>query len=199
MSGEIMNIKLINNFLTSNGFSKDNDINFFRVNNGFLNCINFQRITTGDVFFINLGVHPIFDPKDTPSTFKREIDCYIRTRLSTDKRLSVELFNSSEGISFVINEIEEKAWHFFDLFSSTNDVFSCLSIDDIKNKNIPEKLNSVTVARLVSMCVNYHLFNNNVSMAHDFANYGVCVSGMAIGEKKKFKQILKNIEKYLLP
>ncbi|WP_224718615.1 DUF4304 domain-containing protein [Pectobacterium versatile] len=189
-----MNTNLIKDFFISNGFSKESGADFFRESNGFLNCINLQKKTTGDIFFINLGVHPVFDQINSQSLPKREIDCYIRTRLSTDEMLRVELLDSPNGVSLVIKALEEKAWAFFNFFSSIDDVFSHLSIDKVKDGNIPTEFNSVTSVRLVSMCMNYNLLRGNIDVARDFANYGLSVAGMAVGVKKEFKQVLKNTE-----
>lgn len=189
-----MNTQLITSSFISNGFSRESHADFFRENNGFINCVNFQIKTTGDVLFINLGVHPMFDQLDHRPYPKKEIDCYIRSRLSTNKTLSIALLDSPDDVSFVINEIEEKARTFFDFFSSIDDVFSLLSIDNIKEKNIATPLNGVTPVRLVSMCMHYHILKNNINVARDFANYGVSISGMAVSLKKAFKQILRDTE-----
>ncbi|WP_323637279.1 DUF4304 domain-containing protein [Pectobacterium polaris] len=190
-----MNTTLIKEFFISNGFNKKSDTNFFRERNGFLNYVNFQMKTTRDVFFINLGVHPIFNQLDNHLHPKREIDCYIRFRLSTDEMLGVELLDSPDGVCFIIDKIEEKVWSFFDFFSSIEDVFSHLTIDDIDDGIIPAEFNHVTSVRLVSMCINYHILKNNIAMARDFSNYGLSIAGMAIGVKKEFKQFLKETEK----
>ncbi|TKY81317.1 DUF4304 domain-containing protein [Pectobacterium polonicum] len=179
-----MNTTLMKDFFISNGFSKESGADFFRENNGFLNCINLQKKTTGDIFFINLGVHPIFAQINSQSLPKREIDCYIRTRLSTDEMLSIELLNSPNGVSLVIKELEEKTWAFFDFFSSIDDVFSHLSIDNIKDGNIPAEFDSVTSVRLISMCMNYNFLRGNIDVARDFARYGLSIAGMAVGVKK---------------
>ncbi|SHH57529.1 hypothetical protein [Pectobacterium carotovorum] len=108
--------------------------------------------------------------------------------------LSIELLDSPSGVSLVINELEEKAWVFFNFFSSIDDVFAHLSIDKIKDGDIPAEFNSVTSVRLVSMCMNYNLLRDNIGVARDFANYGLSIAGMAVGVKKKFRQVLKDTE-----
>ncbi|MFP1463516.1 DUF4304 domain-containing protein [Escherichia coli] len=39
---------------------KNGNNDFYKVHDNFVNCINFQKKSTGDIFFINTGVHPVF-------------------------------------------------------------------------------------------------------------------------------------------
>ncbi|MCG8707909.1 DUF4304 domain-containing protein [Brenneria sp. 4F2] len=190
----MMSIKLLNKFLTLNDFHLVGTAEFSRQRNGFLNFIKLQRKSSGDVFFINLGVHPLFVNLMNNCQPATEIDCYIRERLSTDVMLSVELLDSSDGVSLIIREIEHKAWTYFDFFSSFDDVFSKLCIDDIKNRATPDELSCITSVRLIAMCMAYHLSKDNINIARDFARYGVSMSGVAVGMRKMFKQVLDKIE-----
>lgn len=185
-----MKTNLIKEFFIANGFTQGSDVDFHREKNGFLNAVNFQRKSTGEIFFVNLGVHPLFVTKSSGEFSKREVDCYIRTRVSTEKSFNIELLYSSDGISIISDQIERKAWPLFDFFNSVDEVFSGLSIERIENKAIADEISGVTKVRLVSMCMNYHLLRGNVKKAHDFAEYGLSVSGMAVTFKKEFIKIL---------
>ncbi|MCV4733064.1 DUF4304 domain-containing protein, partial [Escherichia coli] len=72
---------------------------FYKVHDKFVNCINFQKKSKGDIFFINTGVHPVYENfcNEPP---KKEIDCYIRNRVCDG--LSISLLHSFEGSEFVI-------------------------------------------------------------------------------------------------
>ncbi|EJB4132068.1 DUF4304 domain-containing protein, partial [Escherichia coli] len=54
-----MKLKPIGGFLNKNGFIKNGNNDFYKVHDNFVNCINFQKKSTGDIFFINTGVHPV--------------------------------------------------------------------------------------------------------------------------------------------
>lgn len=187
-----MNTSLMTDFFISHGFVKDSDVDYYREANGFLNAVNFQKKTTGDVFFINLGVHPIFRNDVGMKLSKKEIDCYVRTRISTEKDFSLDLLAFPDRVSLVLDEIERKAWPFFDFFSSLDEVFSPLSVESVERDEIPTEFNGVTKVRLVSMCMNYHLYKGNVVLARNFAGYGLSIAGMAVVFKKEFKQVLSN-------
>lgn len=46
-----MKLKPIGDFLNKNGFIKNGNNDFYKVHDKFVNCINFQKKSTGDIFF----------------------------------------------------------------------------------------------------------------------------------------------------
>lgn len=185
-----MKLGSVERFIVNNGFVKINNHNFLRKNNKFINCINFQKKSAGDLFFINMGVHPVFDEVSELPTL--EIDCYIRHRLKPSNELKVSLLNSTEGKELIINDIEQKVIPFFSFFSSMEDVFDSICVIDLELENIACQLSSATNAILALMIMNYHLNKNNLRQACEFAVYGLSVS-KGPGTRRQFKNIIKNL------
>ncbi|EII4824473.1 DUF4304 domain-containing protein [Escherichia coli] len=185
-----MKLKPIGDFLINSGFVKNSDTDFYKVHDKFVYCINFQKKSTGDIFFINTGVHPIFEGfcNELPT---KEIDCYIRNRVCDG--LSLSLLNSFEGDEFVINEIKDKAFCFFEYFDSLNKIFDSIRVVDIEERNICDELSNVSSVRLALMCMNYQYEKKNLGLASDFANYGLAISRGPV-PKKAFKDMIKKIE-----
>lgn len=46
-----MKLKPIGDFLIDSGFVKNSDTDFYKVHDKFVYCINFQKKSTGDIFF----------------------------------------------------------------------------------------------------------------------------------------------------
>lgn len=84
---------------------------------------------------------------------KKEIDCYIRNRVCDG--LSISLLHSFEGSEFVISEIKNKAFCFFEYFDSLNKIFDAIRVVDIEERNICDELSGVSSVRLALMCMNY--------------------------------------------
>lgn len=185
-----MNTDLLKAFLVMHGFTPVSSVDFLRENNGFLNAINLQVKTSGDVFFINMGAHPLFPDLTAAELPAKEIDCYIRTRLSTEQDFHLRWLNSPDDIPVVLQEITQKAWPFFDAFHSLDAVFSTLSVERIESDALPAMFNGVTKVRLVAMCMHYHLSRGNTEAGRDFADYGLSIAGKAVGFRKAFRQIV---------
>lgn len=185
-----MKLKPIGDFLNKNGFIKNGNNDFYKVHDKFVNCINFQKKSTGDIFFINTGVHPVFENfcNEPP---KKEIDCYIRSRVCDG--LSISLLHSFEGSEFVINEIKNKAFCFFEYFDSLNKIFDAIRVVDIEERNICDELSGVSSVRLALMCMNYQYEKKKFSLVSDFANYGLAISRGPV-PKKAFKDMIKITE-----
>ncbi|GKX60218.1 hypothetical protein SOASR031_25330 [Leminorella grimontii] len=168
-----------------------------RTKDGFINCINFQKKSTGDAFFINMGVHPTFYKLYDESLPNKEIMCEIRSRMVPEEGLCVDLLDSPDGISHIVNVMENN-WHFFDFFNSTDNVFSPIGIENIEGKKLPVVFRGVTDVRLTLMCMYYHIFKGDKDKTISFAEYGLSIvekSAIRIsGPKKAFKQALKNID-----
>lgn len=107
-----MNTDLLKGFLVAHGFTPVSSVDFLRESNDFLNAINLQVKTTGDVFFINMGVHPLFPDLTAAELPAKEIDCYIRTRLSTEQDFHLRWLNSPDDLPVVLHEITKKHGHF---------------------------------------------------------------------------------------
>jgi hypothetical protein len=187
-----MNANPLKFFLVYEGFSKVTDANYIRTKNGFINCINFQKKSTGDVFFINMGVHPIFHGLNDQHLPDREIDCYIRSRMITQDELDIDLLDSPDGISHIVSEMK-KNWIFFDFFNSVDNVFSSIDVEKIQNEQTPFELSKVTRVMLTLMCMYYHMSKGNKEKSINLAEYGLSIAGMAVKAKKEFKQVIKNI------
>ena len=185
-----MNTDLLMRFLVPHGFTQTSPVDFLRENHGFINAINIQAKTTGDIFFINIGVHPLFPDLTTAELPAKEIDCYIRTRLATAKGFPLMWLNSPDDLVVIVQEIKSKVWPFFDSFHSLDDVFSTLSIEQVVSDALPAMFSGVTKVRLVSMCTHYQLSRGNIQAGRDFAEYGLSIAGKAVGFRKAFRQIL---------
>lgn len=189
-----MKIKSISDFLINNGFKSNGESDFFKENDEFIKCVNIQRKSSGDVFFINLGVNPIFNGYGDENPPRKEIDCYIRHRISSGNELDAFPLNTGDDVDAAINKVKNEAWPFFDFFSSLDNVFGSIKVKDLEEGTIPKELQSMPRARLALMCMRYFSATKNTTQAYDFAKYGLSVAGMAVGLKKEFKSIIKEVE-----
>lgn len=189
-----MKIKAVSNFLINNGFESNGESDFFRETDGFIKCINLQNKSSGSVFFINLGVEPIFDEFGDEILCRREIDCYIRHRVTSDNEFNTFSLNTDDDVDIAISRIKYEAWPFFDFFSSLDKVFKSIKVKDLEDGDISKELLSVPRARLALMCMRYFSSIKNATQAYDFAKYGLSVAGMGVSLKKEFKNMLKENE-----
>ncbi len=155
-----------------------------------MQCINFQRKSSGDVFFINLGVHPVFRKDPGALHPRQEMDCYIRHRLQMDRELQVAWLHDEDTCGQIIEEITDKAWRFFDFFGSFAQVFDSLEIEAIESGRVPEPLQQVTKVRLAMLGMGYHEHIGNSARSCEFASYGLLVAGRATALKKEFRRVL---------
>ncbi|EPD6619758.1 DUF4304 domain-containing protein [Salmonella enterica subsp. enterica] len=186
-----MNLNKIKSHLIKIGFSSIDKCNFYKKNTFFINCINFQRKTSNDAFFINLGVHPIFHDDTLPN---KEIDCYIRHRIGGIDGIDINFLNDDCGNDMVIKVIEQEAIPYFNYCDSLDRFFGDISIDDIASGNVVEQLKGVTKVRLALCCTKYYIMHYQPDRIYDFAKYGLSISGMATGMKREFKEIIKRFE-----
>lgn len=78
--------------------------------------------------------------------------------------LSISLLHSFEGSEFVINEIKNKAFCFFEYFDSLNKIFDAIRVVDIEERNICDELSGVSSVRLALMCMNYQYEKKNLAL-----------------------------------
>lgn len=189
-----MKVDSIGDFLIDHGFKRNGRSDFFKEADGFIKCINIQKKSSGDVFFINLGVDPVFNRAEDKDTHRKEFDCFIRHRIASENRFRTFPLNTGDDVDIAIDRIKQEAWPFFDFFSSLDSVFGSIKVEDLEKETIPKELQSVPRARLALMCMRYYSSIENTVQEYEVAKYGLSISGMAVSLKKEFKRIIKEIE-----
>lgn len=174
-------------FFIKQGFRRINENNVFQTSHFYTKSINLQRKSSGDKYFINLGVSPIIPNLETFSN--KEIDAIIRFRIHPQGDFPIETINSHD---FFKSLFESRITDFFDNFMSIDDVFSPITLNMIENRTLPNYLmHTITQTALSHVCAKYWLSLNNIDTAKEFAHYGLSKIKLGGGMKKVFKEIIK--------
>lgn len=165
--------------LLSNGYFQINRTNnFYKLHNDFYTVIYFQRKSDGSVYFVNVGIHPLF----LNSGIIEEVDCVLRTRLGS--------INNINGInqSELENAIKESMM-FTSQYSSYSSVFSSIEPEKDLEKDLLLKNFSITKVNLCRLYVEYYDSLDSKMLALDFANYGLSITPKIASVPKKFFKI----------
>ncbi|HEK2896675.1 DUF4304 domain-containing protein [Proteus sp. GOKU] len=172
-------------FFVKQGFIKINNINVYQSSNFFIKSVNIQRKTTGDKYFINLGVSPII-PNLSPFSNK-EIDALIRFRIHPQDGFSIDTIHDYH---FIETLFKTKITDYFDHFSSVDEIFSPITPIMIEKALLPTYLtHTITQTSLSHICAKYWLAKNDIDKAKAFAHYGLSRIRLGGGIKKVLREI----------
>ncbi|MRF66701.1 DUF4304 domain-containing protein [Escherichia coli] len=179
-------MSVFSKLFVENGFKKINENNVYQLSDSFIKSVNLQRKSSGDKYFINLGVTPIIDGVE-PRSFM-EIDAYIRSRVRTQDGFFINTIDDPEFLKGLLNgPIND----FFESFISIDDLFSPITTSMIENRDLPENLkNTTSVMSLSLLCARYWVSKNEIEKAKEMATYGLSKVRLGGQIKKSFKEIL---------
>ncbi|MEX5869543.1 DUF4304 domain-containing protein [Providencia hangzhouensis] len=168
------------------GFIKINDTNVYQQSESFIKSVNLQRKSSGDKYFINLGVTPIM-PRVEPHS-NMEIDSSIRFRIHPQDGFPID---SIDNPKFLRELLDGPINDFFESFVSIDDLFSSITPNMIENRDLPEYLKNTTGDKSLSLlCARYWLSKNEVEKAKEMATYGLSKVKLGGQIKKLFKEII---------
>lgn len=172
--------------LVEQGFKKINENNVYQQSDSFIKSVNLQKKSSGDKYFINLGVTPIMPGVDPHSNM--EIDSSIRFRIHPQDGFPINTIDDPEFLKDLLNgQIND----FFESFVSIDDLFSSITPDMIENRNLPEYLKNTTGDKSLSLlCARYWLSKNEIEKAKEMAIYGLSKVKLGGQIKKSFKEII---------
>ncbi|MET4862738.1 DUF4304 domain-containing protein [Morganella morganii] len=168
------------------GFIKINDNNVYQQSESFIKSVNLQRKSSGDRYFINLGVTPIMHGVE-PRSFM-EIDAYIRSRVRTQDGFPINTIDDHEFLKELLNgPIND----FFESFVSIDDLFSPITTNMIESQDLPIYIKDIMSDQTLSLlCARYWVSKNEIEKAKEMATYGLSKIRLGGQIKKSFKEIL---------
>lgn len=188
---------LIAPVLEKEGFLRNAE-GFFRVRPQFADYISIQIKSDSSAVALNAGVQPLFLLSPEKQVFDAlreasEVDCYVRTRLAPEGQVDYWLslaLNSSKLVAEAEVMFIERGRPFFELFKSVLNLCNALTIEGIQSNKVPKFFSMVTKSRLALLGAKANLVQGNPTLATEFAEYGLTVSGMAVNLKREFKCII---------
>ncbi|HEM7578086.1 TPA: DUF4304 domain-containing protein [Serratia marcescens] len=179
-------MSVFSKLFVENGFKKINENNVYQKSSSFIKSVNLQRKSSGDMYFINLGVTPIIDGVE-PRSFK-EIDAYIRSRVRTQDGFFINTIDDPEFLKEILNgPIND----FFDSFVSIDDLFSPITTNMIESQDLPINIKNIMADQALSLlCARYWISKNEIEKAKEMATYGLSKVRLGGQIKKSFKEIL---------
>ena len=181
--------------LRKQGFSESQSGTYLRSKNERLDVIWIQKHSVDKTCCVNLGIHYSFIPKigsmDFPADGKIEQpECELKIRLTDDPEKNDQWWPLSQGgVGSVAALITNRALDLFTQYGLDGEITK-LSVDDFA-AGVPDFLKPMTKVRSVLLLARIHDHLGNGERAVDLAQLGLKVSGMAVGPKKVFKEILK--------
>lgn len=179
-------MSVFSKLFVENGFKKINENNVYQQSDSFIKSVNLQRKSSGDKYFINLGVSPVIDGVELLS--KMEIDAYIRFRIYPQDGFSID---SIDDPIFLKKLYDGPIDDFFSAFMSIDEIFSKLTLQKIMLGELPKYLkNNIGITRVSYLCAKYWISKNEFEKAKELANYGLTTVKLGGKYKKLFKEIL---------
>ncbi|HEJ9660219.1 DUF4304 domain-containing protein [Proteus mirabilis] len=179
-------MSVFSKLFVEHGFKKINENNVYQQSDSFIKSINLQRKSSGDKYFINLGVTPIMVGVKPYSNM--EIDSSMRFRIHPQDGLPINTIDDPEFLKELLNgPIND----FFESFVSIDALFSPITTNMIENRDLPEHLKSTTgIMSLSLLCARYWVSKNEIEKAKEMAAYGLSKVRLGGQIKKSFKEIL---------
>lgn len=172
--------------LVEQGFKKINENNVYQQSDSFIKSVNLQKKSSGDKYFINLGVTPIMPGVEPHSNM--EIDSSIRFRIHPQDGFPI---NTIDDPAFLKDLLNGQINDFFESFVTIDDLFSSITPDMIENRDLPEYLKNTTGDKSLSLlCARYWLSKNEIEKAKEMAIYGLSKVKLGGQIKKSFKEII---------
>lgn len=190
-------------FLFEQGFSQQSIDHYRRIDQPFIHCIWLQERSDRKAVCMNMGVHLDFLPvagrsTTTPVRDVVEIECSIRTRLSSKGRM-VEWWPAipaEQQVRSIKALFEEKGVKFFQLYDSFPSVFESITVEDVDTGAALRVLPEMTRRAMALFLARVYEHIGNKGKAVGFAEYGLeLVNQMkpmhAKPMKKTFEDIIK--------
>jgi len=176
------------------GFRQNQSKSFVNETNDFIQFIDFQLKSDKSSICLNIGAQPKFLNNEANTS----ADCFLRQRMSTNGYGDQWWFDTEGDASNIAKSIELACNTFFKVFSTLKGSLDEFSVTDFQGDGeFSGEYGFITDLNLIYLCSKTNIDMSNLNKALELARFGLSESGMAVGPKKRFKMLIKDLNNLL--